>query len=391
MNTNITKDAYLWGMRRLSAIITALCLAAFLFSSCQTKDMYDSGKPYSRVVVLFFEGYQTLDLTRNIRSLEKSPLPLKGSAKAVIYMDHTKFTPYLIHVYSDIYGNVLKDTLVSFPGGTRTFDKDCIREVFSYIAEHFPSDHYGAMFSSHGSGWLPTGYYDHPRTKSLGPGYTDSEGKVEMTIQDLAKAVSIHLDYIIFDACLMGGVETAYEMKDVCDNIIASCVEVPTDGFNYSSLIGSLLKDAPYGLDKVCQDYFDLYSESSLYGATISGINCRKLDPLVSVCSTLFDKYRAKLWQINPEKVQCYGQGGHNWFYDLEDILQQCGTDDVENKILSDALEECLFFRKASKRFMTIDINHFCGLSMYLPSAGNDFLDGYYKSLSWNTATQLVK
>lgn len=378
-------------MRRLLPLLPALSLAALLSVSCQTKDMYDSGKPYSRVAVLFFEGYQTLDLSGNIRDLERSPLPLKGSSKAVVCLEHTKYTPYLIQVYSDVYGNVLRDTLMTFPAGSRTFNKDRVREVFDYVSEHFPSDHYGALMSSHGSGWLPAGYYDNPVTKSLGPCYTDDEGKVEMTVQDLSQAVSVHLDYLILDACLMGCVETAFEMKDVCDNVLASCVEVPLGGFNYANLIGSLLKDSPYGLDDVCKDYFDLYKESSLYGATISGIDCRRMDPLVGICRTLFDKYRGELGSLNPNDIQCYGQDGHNWFYDLEDILLHCGIDETERQQLSSALEECLFFREATTRFMSIDINHFCGLSMYLPSAGSAYLDGFYKSLSWNTATQLVK
>ena len=37
------------------------------------------------------------------------------------------------------------------------------------------------------------------------------------------------------------------------------------------------------------------------------------------------------------------------------------------------------------------DINTFCGLSMYLPADGSAHLDNYYRTLSWNRATGLVK
>jgi hypothetical protein len=35
--------------------------------------------------------------------------------------------------------------------------------------------------------------------------------------------------------------------------------------------------------------------------------------------------------------------------------------------------------------------NTYCGLSMYLPCNGSDYLDEYYKTLAWNKATSLVR
>ena len=32
-----------------------------------------------------------------------------------------------------------------------------------------------------------------------------------------------------------------------------------------------------------------------------------------------------------------------------------------------------------------------CGLSMYLPCNGSEYLDNFYKTLEWNKATALVK
>lgn len=395
-DTNITKDDYLCDMKRIVPLLIAMCLASSaLLTSCQKKDMYDTGKPFNRVTVIFFEGCSgssaTLDLSYNIRALASSPLPIKGSQKAVLYIDHSKPVPYLIRLYSDLYGNTLRDTLLTYPEKARTLDKETVRDIFGYISENFPSDHYGALISSHGSGWLPVGYYENPKTRSFGPGQGREE-RVEISIQDFAQAVSVHLDYLVFDACLMGGVETAYEMKDICDNVIFSCTEVPADGFDYSGLTESLLKNAPYALGKVCEDFFNMYEGSSLYGGvTVSGVDCRKIGRLADICRDLFSKYKSGLYSVDPDNVQCYGQGTHTWYYDLEDILVNCGISAEEREDLASALEECLFFRKAPDRFMSIDIKHFCGLSMYLPSAGNSFLDGYYKSLSWNTATQLVK
>lgn len=378
-------------MKKVVTIVSALCFLALAMSSCQKmSDMYDTGKPYSRVVIFFFEGYRTgLDLQSNINAMASNPLPIKGSKKAVLYIDHTKNTPYLFHLYSDVYGNAVRDTLLTFPAGTRTCERDQMREIFRYINEQFPSDHYGAVFSSHGTGWLPIDY--NPKVKSLGPGYSDDRGTAEMTVQEFAQAIGVHLDYLVLDACMMGCVETAYEIKGVCDNLISSCVEVPGDGFNYATMIKDLLKDSPFSLEDVCLDYFNLYKDSSLFGATVSLVDCRKIDALAALCRDLFDKYHDGLFSVDPESVQCFGQSEKYCFYDLEDILLKCGINAEEQEALATVLKECIPCKYATPYFMTIVINHCCGLSMYLPSAGSAFLNGYYKSLSWNTATQLVK
>ena len=77
------------------------------------------------------------------------------------------------------------------------------------------------LYSSHGTGWLPEFYYgdgadpenevdiwESTSSKSMGS-HVNGDELDEMELSELASAIPMHLDYLIFDACLMGCVEVA--------------------------------------------------------------------------------------------------------------------------------------------------------------------------------------
>ena len=40
---------------------------------------------------------------------------------------------------------------------------------------------------------------------------------------------------------------------------------------------------------------------------------------------------------------------------------------------------------------MSLELRNVCGLSVFLPSSGDDYFKSYYKEhVSWNTETQLI-
>ena len=192
----------------------------------------------------------------------------------------------------------------------------------------------------------------------------------------------------------MGGVETAFEMKDVCDVIAFSQTEVLAQGFDYKTMTAHLLQSRPALPEKVCSDYYEYYAaQTGVYqSATISLIDCRKLDPLAMVCKELFEKYRAQIASVNPSKVQGYFRDNKHWFYDLKDILTVAGIDAEDTAVLDKALAACTLYKNATPQFMNeFPIRAYCGLSMYLPADGSAYLDNAYKELVWNQATALVK
>ena len=394
-----------------------------------------------KVMLLYSAGYNSLSryLKEDIEDLCNGWLPRDRRADDVILVyshqpsspgQYTEQTsPALFRVYSQTDSTVVLDTLVRYEPGTISASASQFHDVLSYVKDNFSAKSYGLVFSSHATGYLPSGFYAKPdkytfteektyrsgrRTlhpvpvpyvepeqipgmpavKSIGQ---DVAGTVsyEMDIKDFAEAIPMKLDYILFDACLMGGIEVAYEFAGKCDMVGFSQAEVLAEGFNYSSLATHLLGNKPTPDPySVCDDYFTQYDiQSGVYrSATISLVDCNKLGKLADVCRRYFEKYRENIPVIDPSTVQRFYRSSHHWFYDLQSILEQAGITRSEQAELKEALDQCVLYKGATPSFMSeFPINVFSGFSMYLPSNGHPELDKYYKTLKWNKATELIR
>lgn len=396
-----------------------------------------------KVLLLYSAGYNSLRnyLLDDIRDLKQGWLPgnecnddillvyTHSPRRSGSYNEPT--SPYLIRLYRNQEGATVSDTLQTYEKGTISSSAAQMKEVLTYIKDNFTSGSYGMIFSSHATGFLPAGYYSDPenytfakaRTFSLeeGPsdplpvpyiepvydpalpmvksigqdvsGAADRGGSYEMNLPDFAEAIPMQLDYILFDACLMGGVEVAYELKDKCRKVGFSQAEVLAEGLDYKTLTSHLLeKDIP-DVEGVCNDYFTQYdTQSGVYrSATISLIDCERIDPLAAVCKELFAKYRAGITSANPSHVQRFYRYDKHWFYDLESILTEAGADSADMDRLHGALDQCVIYKGHTPEFMNeFKIKTFSGFSMYLPVYGEEELNLFYRTLKWNEVSGLV-
>ena len=395
-----------------------------------------------KVLLLYSAGFNSISsyLKEDIEDLCKGWVPRQGRADDVILVySHlpssrgqytTKTNPVLFRLYSDPSGEVIRDTLEIYSPDTISSSAAQFHNVLSYVKETFRAKSYGLIFSSHATGYLPEGFYSKPNNytfsedimrrrglhgrgapspvpyvepeqepglpavKSIGQ---DVDGNVsyEMDIRDFADAIPMKLDYILFDACLMGGIEVAYELAGKCDVIGFSQAEVLAEGFNYTTLASHLLGNRPSSDPySVCEDYFTQYDiQSGVYrSATISLVDCNHLEPVADICRILFERYSYQLYTLDHRNVQRFYRSSKHWFYDLQSILENAGITESEKDTLLEALEGCILYKGATPSFMNeFHINTFSGFSMYLPSHGHSELDKYYRTLKWNQATGLVK
>lgn len=382
-------------------------MALALFTQSCVKDSADpmaTEKPYSRVLTIMCLGNNNglaSSLKGNVQSICDNPIPLKSDAKAVLLYEHyDNKEPVLTRLYSDWRGTTRRDTLLTLPKSTVSTSEETILSVLSYVKENFPTDHNGLVLSSHGTGWLPKGYYNSfsgngPRLSSFGSeGGSASPVLAEIELQDLKDCIPFHCDYLILDACLMGGVEVAYELKDIADRIAFSSTEILTRGYYYDVLIGDVMKNSDYALEDFCRSFYDFTSSmGSSYdrSCTISCIRTSGLERLAQVCKTLFGKYRENLLRLGPADVQGFFRDNKQWFFDLEDMLVKAGISSGERDALENVLKGCVTYCNHTESFLDkFDIDTYCGLSCYLTGAGNDYLDGIYTNLAWNKATEYV-
>ena len=308
-------------------------------AGARQENVRDYNEESRNVLLLYSAGYNSLSqfLADDIKELLSGDLPGLGHMEDVLLI-YSHFpsakgvysvptSPTLTRVYKDIENNVVKDTLVVYPEGVCSSMASQLNRVLTYVKDNYPAKTYGMVFSSHATGYLPTGYYSNPRdyvytpsaavssadasfgsadaagvpyvepehdpmlpmVKSVGQdqvgtygNYLSYEIEIEdfaralpmymdyilfdaclMDIRDFAAAIPMKLDYILFDACLMGGVEVAYELAGRCGLVGFSQTEVLAEGFDYKSITSHLLYGGAPDPEAVCRDYFSQYDEQS--------------------------------------------------------------------------------------------------------------------------------
>ena len=434
-------------MKRVHVIFATVLAAGLLWSCGKSNPNFEdfkfgNGSSYTghrqdravteesrRVLLLYSAGFNSLAswLEDDIMDLAQGYVPVDSRNADVLLvlsrlapgykMYSNPVAPVLIRLTREEGQETKMDTIKVWPAASAVTSASFMREALEYVRDEFPAKGYGIVYSSHGTGWLPTKYYanpsafepddgvwtigrrkvypeisEYPVVKTLG----QDEGTPysETELKDISGAIPMHLDYFIVDACLMGCVEFAYEVRNICDVVAFSQTEVLAEGLNYSTLASHLLESPTPDVRSVCQDYFNCYDAKTgdLRSATISMVDCSAMDNLASVCATLFAKYQTELHSINAYAVQRYFRFDRHYFYDLKDILLHCGITDAERETLQTALDRAVRFKAATPRFIgDFDITVYSGLSMYLPSNGTAYLNNYYRNnISWNTATGLV-
>ena len=435
----------------ITGSVAAVLLLSATVGCCKEKP--EEPVNVNRKVLLFYEcGVNNLTsyLKNNMDGTEKGLpagyVPRESGDVVLIYSRYSKgafdYTPvesHLRRIYKKPNGKIVSDTLKTFGTETIAASSSTMRQVLTYVKDEFPAKGYGLVFSSHGSGWLPAGYYyspsrfeddhkgevgtsrqgiaaqsvGHPRlpvpegdlpdtdpfygmTRSIGQDYIKgSYYGHEMSVSEFADAIPYHLDYLLFDMCFSGGVEVAYGLKDKADYLGLSPAEVLGDGmFDYTKITSFLLDRTTPDLEGLLKDSFGMYDKQNgaYRSATINLVRTDGLDNLARVCSDLFREYSDTLSNAPTHLIQGYFRNDRHYFFDLMDTFRKCISNEEELKAVNDAIDRCVVYREATPQFLaTFDITEYSGFSIYLPCAGTPLLDSYYKKEPWNKATGLVR
>lgn len=365
-----------------------------------------SGLHFDKLMILYSEGYNNLQnsLDTNFDQLCEGYIPGKWDNNAIVVFSHasvnhsdwqTETSPVVFRIYKH-YGEIVRDTVFTYPAETISVDTAFMKEVMNDIKDKYPSESYGLVYTSHGTGWIPKDYKKSDENsliakKSVGAQYDGPYSSVsvhQLNIEDLKDALPYHLDYIVMDACLMGGVEVLYEWRDLCDYLVASPGEVLTDGFEYVNMSHRLLQGDKPDLAGLCEDYYLMNKDNG--DATIGLYDCSKVEALAEACVPVFEAHRDKILSLKTYQVQGFNYS-YEYHFDFRDILVKIGATDEELAPVDAALADLVLYKNYTENFLGNRINTFSGLSMFLPTTKWPVLNERYKSTSWNQATGFVK
>lgn len=422
-------------MRRFKAYL--LILAAVLLAACGDIERYHRG-PYEKVLIYIGLGYNNLsgNLLKNFEDMQEGVLPGNASDRAILAFCHNTGTsgdyttpnpPQLIRILRGTDGKPVADTLKTYVNMSVSATRESLREALLDIQELFPSHSYGMLFSSHGTGWIPAGYQSNtepssirplavgdyhpepveespwPATKAMGNQYDGSPKNVRwLEFADFVDAIPMHLDYLILDACLMGSAEVAWEVKDICDYLVASPAEILTDGMIYKTLSWDMFSGVEADLLTYCQEYFDYYNKESgsRRAGTITLVDCSKLDALASAFGAIVDANRDLIpgCLVSTQRYY-YSSSPLRFYYDLRDFAADLvaidgappGWIDTQLAQLDAALAAAIPYHAETPAFFDLPLERCCGLSVYIPDPTRTKLNAFYRTLGWNRAVRLVE
>ena len=275
-----------------------------------------------------------------------------------------------------------------------------LQQVFEEVTRRAPALHYSLIIGGHGMGWIPKQYVN---SKSKGWrtdttdirmhwDYQDGEWHSRMfggltasvqtdvtTLRDAMKNAGFHTDYILFDACYMGNVETAYELKDVTDFLVASSMEISSMGVPYRQAAPYLLGSPDY--EKICQTYLSHYST---FYAMMSVVECKQLDFLAQIIGEVLQSCP---WQESMrKKIQTMDGYSPSIFFDLGDYVAQLGPDEFMKARFDLAMQLAVPVKVSTPRgwsAMTgpFDVHAYSGLTTSAPSI-SPYVSAYQET-SW--------
>lgn len=339
----------------------------------------------------------------------------------VFYRPYTSDTPLsnptLMSFYTDGRGNVNNQPVLS--GDNLTFEAVCqiaqkkeytmnsqiatdpvvMEEVFKDMQKVAPSDSYGLILGSHASGWMKG---NSVQSKAFG----DDDG-YNIDIPDLAnvlkKSFSEKLDFVLFDACMMGTAEVGYELRETTSYCIASVMETPVYGFPYDQILPYLYSEN-VDYSAVCHEFISFNKIKDAWG-TCAVMDCSQMENLASTVKAKLSEWEDALSSVSMQNVQQYGVGTFQYFsYDVLDFFRELGgKSGVAETDLDEAIssiqtvldevviaKECIPNPSYPNTIFSVDETRFCGIGMYILEEYNPYVanktawnDYYKQSISW--------
>ena len=407
----------------LGCILTCLTLA-----SCWDKPVDDDLT--DMMILVYMAGDNNLSgyVDSNLKSMQHSLAKAGCDSKVVAFVDKPGRRSFML-----MLDGSRTDTLKTYNENMDSSDSQTLSMFIDYVLQNYKAHSYGLLMWSHGMGWIPTdqlhyiaknlGYVPgrdcqnvvmwHPEgrrdpflpdTRCVAMESTGSE-YTAMEIDDMADAIPDGaFNFIAFDACYMGCVEVAYELRNKCRYIISSSAEVVGRGFPYSTMTEYLAKGE---LLNASRDFYKYYSCQSGWSrmATISLVRTSELEGLASCMKRIMDSAELPVSKEQLEGIQFYDRFGemyfvsgdvhftHSVFYDLESVASAFCKDGTLMNEFRNRLARCILYEAATPYLFEgekyeIAVREHSGLSVYVPTMDDEDsgLNDDHRNTAWGKA-----
>lgn len=308
-----------------------ILLSLLAFVACNDADDSangEEGKPmeYTHTVFLYFpwSGRETSSsgslasyISSNIKSIESAIMDEGGTGTTrVLMLRSSSISEGTLSEIAFADTACVEVELKSYSDWSYT-STDNLREMFNDVAAYSPTATYSMIVGGHGMGWLPK-----ESRPSVARAFGGSDSATMTNINQLDSAIVEsavgHLTYLCFDDCYMANIETAYELRDAIDYLLASTCEIMSYGLPYRE-VWTYLKAATPSLTSVIDAFYSFYSTYTYPYGALSAIDCQYIDDAADLMQTL--NARLDATGIAPSDISPQYLDGFtvHVFYDMED------------------------------------------------------------------------
>lgn len=277
----------------------------------------------------------------------------------------------------------------TYPDDTSVSSLDTLRmaQVFDDMRTEAPARGYGLVLWSHADGWKTSS-----RASSLSSpvrrAFGDDRGN-SINIPALARVLQPqHFRYLYFDCCLMGNIETIYELRDAAPLIVASPTELGIDGMPYHQNLRLLLRTTP-DLVSAARNTFNYYlnaPDPADRTCQIALYRTAALPRLAEISRQIYSRVTSIPAPSQPLQplTRTYPR---LWSYDMDDVIAHLAQSAAPDLLAQwrDALADLIPYSATTTYAIGLStpIARYCGIGAYLPTTPTALAWGGYMQTAW--------
>jgi len=179
----------------------------------------------------------------------------------------------------------IDSTLIQDMGDVDTGDYNQFTDFVKWGMANYPAERYAVVLWNHGSGW-------RNRAASVrGICWDDTsdnhitEAQMRLALSELYSYYGKKIQLVAMDACVMGNMEVAYDVKDYANYLTFSQINEPGSGYPYNTILTDLITYPTMTEAELASTIVTRYGEYyTTTGQTVtqSAVNLSQMDALVT-------------------------------------------------------------------------------------------------------------
>lgn len=291
------------------------------------------GDTVSRTLLVYIMAENDISdyLQADFNEIKNGAYCLSDDVRLFVYFDNsdTEHLPAL-YQYHPYNGDLVENIVYTFVEDVCSSDTAVLGKVLDLVFKDYPTKAFDLVMGSHAYGWIPYGKKSAPsRYIGVDNGNNSDSYETVRTIEvdelaELLERLPLKVDRLMFDACLMQGVEVAYALRNTAEWVIGSPAEIPAYGAPYATVVPEFF-DPSSGVEDIMYEYKLAYDNLS-YATLLSAVRTSCLQELADVTGGFVKKYFGASVVNDYSSCLAYVPGKapeYPAYYDLNSVMEK--------------------------------------------------------------------